>query len=70
MTMAICRNCDISPLLNRLLYFIAGRNLEADSNCIFTNGQLVTHRAEQFVVIGGAFHAVFDEFHSFDGVAV
>lgn len=30
----------------------------------------VSHCAEQFFVVEGAFHSVFDEFHSLDGIAV
>lgn len=31
---------------------------------------LVAHGAQEFVVVGGALHAVLDEFHRFDRVAV
>lgn len=30
----------------------------------------VSHCAEQFFVVEGAFHSVFDEFHSLDGISV
>lgn len=32
----------------------------------FAMGKSVAHRAEEFVIVGSAFHAVFDEFHRFD----
>lgn len=32
----------------------------------FAVGKSVAHRAEEFVIVGSAFHAVFDEFHRFD----
>ncbi len=51
---------------------LRGKGSQNLCNCQAFVSQLfsVAHGAQQLVVVGGAFHAVFDEFHCLDGVAV
>ena len=37
---------------------------------VMIDSESVAHGAEEFVVVAGALHTVFDKFHGFDAVAV